>query len=34
MNELNDQYLEYHLRGIVTSQGRKILNKITNTNHN
>jgi AcrR family transcriptional regulator len=33
MNDLNDQYLEYHLRGIVTPQGRKVLNKITNTNH-
>ena len=30
---LHDQYLEYHLRGIVTPLGRKILNKITNTNH-
>ncbi|WP_124979355.1 TetR/AcrR family transcriptional regulator [Nonlabens xiamenensis] len=31
--ELFEQYLEYHLRGIVTPQGRKILNKITNSNH-
>jgi hypothetical protein len=34
VNELYNQYLEYHIRGIVTPQGRKILNKITNTNHN
>jgi hypothetical protein len=34
VNELYNKYLEYHLRGIVTPQGRKILNKITNTNHN
>ena len=33
VNALYDQYLEYHIRGIVTPQGRKILNKITNTNH-
>lgn len=33
VNDLYDQYLEYHLRGIVTPQGRKILNNITNTNH-
>ena len=30
---LFEQYLEYHLRGIVTPQGRQILNQITNTNH-
>nr|WP_201764115.1 TetR/AcrR family transcriptional regulator [Nonlabens dokdonensis] len=33
VNELYDQYLDYHIRGIVTPQGRKILNKITNSNH-
>lgn len=33
IKELDDQYLEYHLRGIVTPLGRKILNKITDTNH-
>jgi AcrR family transcriptional regulator len=33
VKELDDQYLEYHLRGIVTPYGRKILNRITNTNH-
>ncbi len=27
-----DQYLEYHLRGIVTPKGRKILNSIINSN--
>jgi len=30
---LMDDYLEYHLRGIVTPEGRKILNKIINSNH-
>ena len=29
---LIDEYLEYHLRGIVTPAGRKILNKIINSN--
>jgi len=33
VNELYDQYLEYHLRGIVTPAGRKILNQLTQTNH-
>lgn len=32
MRELMDKYLEYHLRGIVTPEGRKILNKIINSN--
>ena len=30
---LMDDYLEYHLRGIVTPEGRKILNNIINSNH-
>lgn len=30
---LVDEYLEYHLRGIVTPEGRKILNKIINSHH-
>jgi DNA-binding XRE family transcriptional regulator len=30
---LYDQYLDYHLRGIVTPDGRKILNELTQTNH-
>lgn len=30
--ELMDYYLEYHLRGIVTPEGRKILNNIINSN--
>ncbi|MEQ5790851.1 TetR/AcrR family transcriptional regulator [Muricauda sp. NFXS6] len=30
--ELLDFYLEYHLRGIVTPKGRKILNSIINSN--
>ncbi len=30
---LMDEYLEYHLRGIVTPKGRKILNTIINSNH-
>tara|TARA_R110002049_G_scaffold109580_1_gene258455 strand:+ start:3924 stop:4529 length:606 start_codon:yes stop_codon:yes gene_type:complete len=29
---LMDEYLEYHLRGIVTPSGRKILNEIINSN--
>ncbi len=28
-----DEYLEYHLRGIVTPKGRGILNEIINSNH-
>ena len=32
MPELMDIYLEYHLRGIVTPKGRKILNSIINSN--
>lgn len=31
--ELYSMYLEYHLRGIVTPSGRKILNNIINSNH-
>ncbi|MBT8282875.1 MAG: TetR/AcrR family transcriptional regulator, partial [Muriicola sp.] len=30
--QLMDDYLEYHLRGIVTSQGRQILNDIIHSN--
>jgi len=30
--ELMDDYLEYHLRGIVTPKGRKVLNTIINSN--
>ena len=33
MQHLEDYYLEYHLRGIVTPKGRKILNSIINSNH-
>ncbi|MGB3590614.1 MAG: TetR/AcrR family transcriptional regulator [Nonlabens sp.] len=33
VQELYDQYLEYHVRGIVTPAGRKVLNKITQKNH-
>ena len=33
MQDLEDFYLEYHLRGIVTPKGRKILNSIINSNH-
>ncbi len=33
VNDLYDQYLEYHLRGIVTPSGRKILNQLIKTNH-
>jgi len=33
MQDLEDYYLEYHLRGIVTPNGRKILNGIINSNH-
>lgn len=32
MGGLTDSYLEYHLRGIVTPKGRKILNEIINSN--
>ena len=32
VTDLMDDYLEYHLRGIVTPKGRKILNKIINSN--
>ncbi len=32
MPGLMDHYLEYHLRGIVTPDGRKVLNKIINSN--
>ena len=31
--QLMDDYLEYHLRGIVTPGGRKILNEIIHSNH-
>jgi AcrR family transcriptional regulator len=33
VNALYDQYLEYHLRGIVTPAGRNILNRLINSNH-
>ncbi len=33
VNDLMDDYLEYHLRGIVTPKGRQILNEIINSNH-
>ncbi|MGB7393901.1 MAG: TetR/AcrR family transcriptional regulator [Pricia sp.] len=33
MVALMDDYLEYHLRGIVTPEGRKILNTIINSNY-
>ncbi len=32
MADLEDYFLEYHLRGIVTPKGRKILNRIINSN--
>ncbi|WP_350284315.1 TetR/AcrR family transcriptional regulator [uncultured Croceitalea sp.] len=32
VRNLMDHYLEYHLRGIVTPKGRKILNNIINSN--
>lgn len=32
VHTLMDEYLEYHLRGIVTPKGRKILNTIINSN--
>jgi hypothetical protein len=31
--QLMDDYLEYHLRGIITPEGRKILNEIIHSNH-
>ncbi len=33
IGKLMDDYLEYHLRGIITPEGRKILNSIINSNH-
>ncbi|MGB6153596.1 MAG: TetR/AcrR family transcriptional regulator [Pricia sp.] len=33
VSSLMDDYLEYHLRGIVTPKGRTILNSIINSNH-
>ena len=33
MTGLMDDYLEYHLRGIVTPKGRQILNDTINSNH-
>lgn len=33
VTDLMDDYLEYHLRGIVTPIGRQILNEIINSNH-
>tara|TARA_R110002012_G_scaffold263456_1_gene446349 strand:+ start:195398 stop:196003 length:606 start_codon:yes stop_codon:yes gene_type:complete len=32
-NKLQDDFLEYHLRGIITPEGRKILNNLINSNH-
>lgn len=32
MQDLMDNYLEYHIRGIVTPKGRKVLNEIINSN--
>ena len=32
ISTLMDDYLEYHLRGIITPEGRKILNKLINSN--
>ncbi|MEO0525693.1 MAG: TetR/AcrR family transcriptional regulator [Bacteroidota bacterium] len=32
MTRIQDHFLEYHLRGIVTPKGRKILNSIINSN--
>lgn len=31
--KLHELYLEYHLRGIVTPEGRKMLNKLIDSNH-
>lgn len=33
ISDLNDMYLEYHIRGIVTPKGRKILNQLIQSNH-
>lgn len=33
VHELHEKYLEYHLRGIVTPRGRKILNALIQSNH-
>ncbi|MBU2997685.1 TetR/AcrR family transcriptional regulator [Cellulophaga baltica] len=33
LKKIQDEYLEYHIRGIVTPEGRKILNKLINSNH-
>ena len=33
MSDLHDMYLEYHIRGIVTPEGRKILNQLIQSNH-
>ncbi|MGI9546054.1 MAG: TetR/AcrR family transcriptional regulator [Flavobacteriaceae bacterium] len=33
IDSLMDDYLEYHLRGIVTPKGRQVLNEIINSNH-
>lgn len=33
IGKLQDDFLEYHLRGIITPEGRKILNKLINSNH-
>jgi hypothetical protein len=32
VSRLMDEYLEYHLRGIITPKGRQILNKLINSN--
>ena len=32
INKLQDEYLEYHLRGIITPDGIKILNELINSN--
>lgn len=32
-HQLIDEYLEYHLRAIITPKGRNILNKLINSNH-
>jgi len=32
-NKLQDDFLEYHLRGIITPEGRKFLNQLINSNH-
>ena len=34
MTNLIDEYLEYHLRGIVTSKGQEKLTEIINSNQN